>query len=219
MMSCVKPGQGKGNDRAANMGKGAQIFKSENDVRLPNEVVGGGGFREGSGIGAAIAEPILEAVVFGGLDFFSYGLQFCKIVAFRAEGQEIDDAEAVEKTDASGCEILRAARGENDGKLQHERRAVPDGGFRPTPLIKDGDSSALGKASAHGDDNTGVGKTSADFAKLQKMAVMERIVFRNDADGCHVICSFLLIIVFSVAKNGAFEKQRGTYSAGVIGFF
>ena len=45
VMSCVKPGQGKGNDRAVDMGKGAQIFKSENDVRLPNEVVGRGSFR------------------------------------------------------------------------------------------------------------------------------------------------------------------------------
>ena len=167
----------------------SQILHPENIIRRSQHL--GGDSRplcdlaaHRDGIRRAILNPLmhrgLERIIIHARRGF-----FQRFDMFRLgpERQRIDAAEPCEALHAACRKVLSAAAGEGVGELEHQIRPAAHGPLRPRPLVRDGCQPALRKAAAHADDNRGIRAELPDFRQLVNMAVVERIVLGDQANG------------------------------------
>ena len=111
------------------------------------------------------------------------------IGTFAAETQRIDAAHGIEQTYRSPCKGLRRGTRPRDRKRNDKIRAVHQSHARAGVRVHQRSLSALDEPAAHHAHN----RRRAVFARAGYMicvAVMERIIFGNDACGAHRIHSF-----------------------------
>ena len=168
--------------------EGAEVFDGEDVVRRAQErfveVCARCEFgAERGGVGCAAIDVVVEC----GLERIIVhacggSLERGEVARLRAEREHVD-AERCEALHAALREVFGAAAGEGVGELEHEIGAVFDSDRRARPFVEDGGFTALREAAAHRDGNRGIGIGFADLCELVVMAVVERIVFGDDADG------------------------------------
>ena len=110
--------------------------------------------------------------------------------AFRAKGKRLDTAEPLQQTHAAAREVLGTAAGEEEGQFEDELAAAAHGEGRTLPLVQDRCFAALCEAAAHDrDDGRFIVEAGADGladdTELIGVALMEGIVFGDDANDMH----------------------------------
>ena len=110
--------------------------------------------------------------------------------AFRAKGKRLDTAEPLQQPHAPAREVLGAAAGEEEVQFEDELAAAAHSEVRALPLVKDCRLAALRETAAHDhDDGRFIVEAGADgladSAELIGVALMEGIVFGDDANDMH----------------------------------
>ena len=111
--------------------------------------------------------------------------EYVNFAAFAAETERVNNAQLIEKQNRAAGKIFRAAQRIADGQLQHHIRSVSQRTFSAQIFIHHGRCAALDKITAHDDDTVVCARKLFCLFDVIGVSVMERIVFRNNADCFH----------------------------------
>lgn len=195
MIAAADAGDGNGLDVGRIGAKGTQVFDGEDVVGLRERVQDvlrrvhvGQGVVACARIRFAHGEVPVERAAKGGRFVHQHvaeTIELLHIRLFTAESEVRDDATAQQCADAPECKAFGARNGVDTGQLQHQIRAALDSPRRARILVHARDFTALDEIA--GQDDNAIVRAALCLGAFQMidMSIVQRIVFRNDADNSH----------------------------------
>lgn len=111
--------------------------------------------------------------------------QRVRVCALASETQVRHHPQAVEQRHAPQRKALRVPQRKERGQFKHRIRAAAQRHLRTRPFGNQRRLSPLGKISAHRADNVLAPRQLPDPAQMMRMAVMEGVIFTNNAANPH----------------------------------
>ena len=127
---------------------------------------------------------------------------------FHAEGDVGDQFRPSQDIRRSGAELRCGVAGEEERQLQNQIRVAAQGHLGARPFVGDPGETPLSEVRGQNDDEQGAGQAVPHRRHVEKMAVVEGVVFGDDADdGYFRACFFHDISITPFGEPG--ESSRG----------